>query len=104
VQLAYRHVIAETLNDVPAHCLRAGLEPAKLRRAVVGHAQRIERTGDGAAGADVAGLHGDALERPGVLAHEVFRPGDAGEIRGETAFTEANAALAVLVFVSSSSA
>ena len=49
-------LVAEPLDDIPAHLLCAGLQTAEFRRAVVGDAQRIERAGDGARCPDVARL------------------------------------------------
>src|SRR5262249_28036983 len=90
-------LVAEALKDVAAHRLGAGLEPAEFRAAVVGNDQRVDRPGDGpTGGTDVANLRLLAFERRRVLAHEIFRPWDAGQVVREPALAETNAPLAAL--------
>src|SRR5262245_65607555 len=84
----------------PTRCggLRMGrVEPAEFRAAVVGNDQRVDRPGDGpTGGTDVANLRLLAFERRRVLAHEIFRPWDAGQAVREPALAETNAPLAAL--------
>ena len=66
-------------------------------RIEIGGDQCVDGSGDRALGTDIARLRLHAIERRRVLAHEVFRPGGAGEIDREAALAEAHAPLAVLI-------
>jgi hypothetical protein len=92
---------AEVFEDVATGALRLRLgclkRRCRFRRTVqIGGHYRINAPGDGSLRADVARLRRHAIECGGVLAHEIFRPRDAGEIGLKSSFAEAHAALAVL--------
>src|SRR4029079_507713 len=90
---------AEPLDGVPATLLRASLEPARFRAAIVRDRERVERSWDRAPGSDVARLRLHAVERGRVLAHELLRPGRAREIGRDPALAESDAPRAVAVNV-----
>jgi hypothetical protein len=66
------------LQDVATRRLSAWPQAEKVGRAIIGNAQRIERTGFGALRADGCCLRLHAVKRSSVLPHEVLRPRRAG--------------------------